>query len=149
MSKYQLAVLLQHWGTSHATLCARWNLHTHTLCFTRLHCARSASSCFTRSYILDIYIYNFQNCHSLEHTTRSFPSRSIAFGSCICFEEQFLTAIHWDLSERIRSPPNFWLCLLLYKHASATPQHCDCSLTRTILHTHTHTHTHIFPHHSL
>merc|ERR1712154_327292 len=60
--------------------------HTHTLCFTRHHCARSASSCFTRSYILDIYIYNFQNCHSLEHTTRSFPSRSIAFGSCICFE---------------------------------------------------------------
>merc|ERR1711933_70519 len=38
---------------------------------------------------------NISLCYSLEHTTRSFPSRNIAFGSCICFEEQSLyTAIH-------------------------------------------------------
>merc|ERR1712154_104990 len=68
--------------------------HTHThfvsLAFTVLAVPLRA----LLAYILDIYIYNFQNCHSLEHTTRSFPSRSIAFGSCICFEVQFLTAIH-------------------------------------------------------
>merc|ERR1712154_326090 len=33
---------------------------------------------------------NISLCYSLEHTTRSFPSRNIAFGSCICFEEQSL-----------------------------------------------------------
>jgi len=52
-------------------------LHTHT------HCAQQI-------YALSLNFLQCKNCYSLEHTTRSFPSRNIAFGSCICFEEQSL-----------------------------------------------------------
>merc|ERR1711971_1332907 len=41
-------------------------------------------------YALSLNFLQCKNCYSLEHTTRSFPSRNIAFGSCICFEEQSL-----------------------------------------------------------
>ena len=72
--------------------------HTHTVRISyMLHVQQ------TRSTFLQC-----KNCYSLEHTTRSFPSRNIAFGSCICFEEQFLScdslrpirtygAINWNL----------------------------------------------------
>merc|ERR1712177_142347 len=34
-------------------------------------------------YVLSLNFLQCKNCYSLEHTTRSFPSRNIAFGSCI------------------------------------------------------------------
>jgi len=36
-------------------------------------------------------IVKLKNNYSIEHTTRSIRSTSFAFGSCICFEEQFLS----------------------------------------------------------
>ena len=59
-----------------------------------------------------LIVYHTHNCHSLEHTTRSFPSRNIAFGSCICFEEQSLSCdslrpirTNWNLNQVI-NPSN-------------------------------------------
>merc|ERR1712154_423553 len=66
--------------------------------------------------------------YSLEHTTRSFPSRNIAFGSCICFEEQSL--LYCDSLRPIRyvMDPFFTLSGVLNYNAN------------TILQTETHTH---------
>ena len=63
----------------------------------------------------------FTMWYSLEHTTRSFPSRNIAFGSCTCFEEQFLSC---DSLRPIRTlwilHSLFWACWI-----SMTPSRCS------------------------
>ncbi len=58
--------------------------HTHTHPLRKMHI-------YLMSRSLAQPFLHCKNCYSLEHTTRSFPSRNIAFGSCICFEEQFLS----------------------------------------------------------
>ena len=74
----------------------------HTQCvvviyYSLYHCCSATDSADTHTYTHTLQVVtlftrsSIYNCYSLEHTTRSFPSRNIAFGSCICFEEQFLS----------------------------------------------------------
>lgn len=84
----------------------------------------------TQHFTLSTIYFIIYKCNSIEQTTRSFLYGDIAFGSCICFDEQFLSCeslrpiryytifitrlYYYSFSIQVVVVYNIYLVLLLY-----------------------------------